>query len=195
MDLSGHRPPAPKYDEKGGKIPDAGHDPTTRVRLEKGGIDQGHGQKFDCIGGPVENDWPYHAVANVMKAHTLLRSFPGVDPERTAVTGISWGGYTTCLAASLDEGGMTYLHLRPLGTPKAGRDANRAGRMDDFRGIYMARFSEPDAQLALLEAEDLCRTSATALLCFCGDEKKCHRHIIATALEAKGLKRKEIAFR
>jgi uncharacterized protein (DUF488 family) len=99
------------------------------------------------------------------------------------------------LAASLDEGGMTYLHLRPLGTPKAGRDANRAGRMDDFRRIYMARFSEPDAQLALLEAEDLCRTSATALLCFCGDEKKCHRHIIATALEAKGLKRKEIAFR
>jgi uncharacterized protein (DUF488 family) len=99
------------------------------------------------------------------------------------------------LAASLDEGGMTYLHLRPLGTPKAGRDANRAGRMDDFRRIYMARFSEPDAQLALLEAEDLCRTSATALLCFCGDEKKCHRHIIATALESKGLKRKEIAFR
>ena len=99
------------------------------------------------------------------------------------------------LAASLDEGGMTYLHLRPLGTPKAGRDANRAGRMDDFRRIYVARFSEPDAQLALLEAEDLCRTSATALLCFCGDEKKCHRHIIATALEAKGLKRKEIAFR
>ena len=61
--------------------------------------------------------------------------------------------------------------------------------------IYMARFGEPDAQLALLEAEDLCRTDATALLCFCGDEKKCHRHIIATALEAKGLKRKEIAFR
>jgi uncharacterized protein (DUF488 family) len=99
------------------------------------------------------------------------------------------------LAASLDEGGITYLHLRPLGTPKAGRDANRAGRMTDFRRIYMARFSEPDAQLALLEAEDLCRTSATALLCFCGDEKKCHRHIIAKALEAKGLKRKEIAFR
>jgi hypothetical protein len=33
----------------------------------------------------------------------LLRSFPEVDPERTAVTGISWGGYTTCLAASLDD--------------------------------------------------------------------------------------------
>lgn len=37
------------------------------------------------------------------RAHTLLRSFPEVDPVRTAVTGISWGGYTTCLAASLDD--------------------------------------------------------------------------------------------
>ena len=124
-------------------------------------------------------------VANKVK--TLVDT-PDIANSRRA------GFSKKLLAASLDEGGMTYLHLRPLGTPKAGRDANRAGRMDDFRRIYMARFSEPDAQLALLEAEDLCRTSATALLCFCGDEKKCHRHIIATALEAKGLKRKEIAF-
>lgn len=103
MDLSGHRPPAPKFDAKGEKIPDHHHDPATRTHLEKGGLEQGHVQKFDCIGGPVENDWPFHAVANVMKAHTLLRGFAGVDPERTAVTGISWGGYTTCLSASLDD--------------------------------------------------------------------------------------------
>lgn len=51
------------------------------------------------------------------------------------------------LAASLDEGGIAYLHLRPLGTPKAGR----ADRMDEFRRIYMARFNQPEAQLALLE--------------------------------------------
>lgn len=103
MDLSGRRPPAPKFDAKGEKIPDHHHDPTIRTRLEKGGLDHGHAQKFDCIGGPVENDWPYHAVANVMKAHTLLRGFPGVDADRTAVTGISWGGYATCLSASLDD--------------------------------------------------------------------------------------------
>lgn len=99
------------------------------------------------------------------------------------------------LAASLDEAGITYLHLRPLGTPKAGRIANRAGRMDDFRRIYDASFRQPEAQLALLEAEDLCRANATALMCYCGDGEKCHRHIIAEALEAKGLKRKEIVFR
>lgn len=103
MDLSGHRPPAPTFDEKGEKVSDAGHPRDARERLESGGLDHGHGEKFDSIGGPIDDDWPYHAVANVMKAHTLLRSFPGVDPERTAVTGISWGGYTTCLVASLDD--------------------------------------------------------------------------------------------
>lgn len=99
------------------------------------------------------------------------------------------------LAASLDEGGIVYIHLRPLGTPKAGREANRAGRMDEFRAIYEASFQRPEAQLALLEAEELCRASPTALLCFCADGQKCHRHRIAQALEEKGLKRREIMFR
>mgnify|MGYP006325096615 FL=1 len=99
------------------------------------------------------------------------------------------------LAASLDEEGIGYIHLRPLGTPKAGREANRAGRMDEFRRIYEASFMRPEAQLALLETEDLIRTQPTALLCFCGDGAKCHRNHIAEALEEKGLKRKEIVFR
>lgn len=98
------------------------------------------------------------------------------------------------LAASLDEEGIGYIHLRPLGTPKAGRIANRAGRMDEFRRIFDASFQRPEAQLALLEAEDLIRAQPTALLCFCGDGLKCHRHIIAQALEKKGLRRREIAF-
>ena len=97
------------------------------------------------------------------------------------------------LAASLDEHGIGYIHLRALGTPKAGRIANRAGRMDEFRRIYAASFERPEAQLALLECEELCRAQASALLCFCGEEAKCHRHIIAQALEAKGLVQKEIA--
>ncbi|HOY79641.1 MAG TPA: DUF488 domain-containing protein [Hyphomonadaceae bacterium] len=99
------------------------------------------------------------------------------------------------LAASLDEEDIGYVHLRLLGTPKAGREANRAGRMDEFWRIYEASFMRPEAQLALLEAEELIRDQSTALLCFCGDARKCHRHRIAQALEEKGLKRKEILFR
>ncbi len=96
------------------------------------------------------------------------------------------------LAATLDESGITYIHLRALGTPKAGREANRAGRMDEFRAIYDASFQRPEAQLQLLEAADLIADNPTALLCFCGDGAKCHRSIIADALEAKGLRGVEI---
>ena len=103
MDLSGRRPPSPKYDDQGKKIPDFSHQRSMRVRLDKAGLDHTHIEKFRCIDETIENDWPFHAVANAMRAHTLLRSLPGVDPERTAVTGISWGGYTTCLTASIDD--------------------------------------------------------------------------------------------
>ncbi len=104
MDLSGHRPPAPVFDPDTGQLlEDLGFDPKGRKRLEYGGPDQGHQQKFDSIGGEVSDDWPYHAVANVIRAHSLIRSFREINVRRTAVTGISWGGYTTCLVASIDN--------------------------------------------------------------------------------------------
>jgi dienelactone hydrolase len=33
----------------------------------------------------------------------LLRSLPDVDPDRIGITGISWGGYLTCIVAGLDH--------------------------------------------------------------------------------------------
>ncbi|MCL1920461.1 MAG: acetylxylan esterase [Kiritimatiellaeota bacterium] len=50
----------------------------------------------------VTDQWPYHAVAAAVKGHSLLRSFAEVDGDRVGVTGISWGGYLTCIVASLD---------------------------------------------------------------------------------------------
>jgi uncharacterized protein (DUF488 family) len=118
----------------------------------------------------------------------------GVIDTRDVANSRRAGFSKKLLAASLAEHGIGYIHLRALGTPKAGRQANRAGRMDEFQKIYEASFQRPEAQLALLECEELCRAKASALLCFCGDGTKCHRHRIATALEAKGLKRREIEF-
>ncbi|RFC47087.1 MAG: Dienelactone hydrolase [Verrucomicrobia bacterium] len=100
MDLSGHQPDAPVYDPKTNTLVSTKQ---TRHRLPNGGPDQGHPQKFDAIGGDTTDDWPLHAAASAIRAHSLLRSFPEVDANRTAVTGISWGGYTTCLVASLDD--------------------------------------------------------------------------------------------
>lgn len=46
--------------------------------------------------------WMYHAVADGKLANSLLRSLPEVDAARVGVWGISWGGYHTCLLASVD---------------------------------------------------------------------------------------------
>jgi dienelactone hydrolase len=102
MDLAGRRPPAPRFDPATGELIPASHRSERVERLDRGGPDQGHAEKFESIGGGIDDDWPYHAVANVILAHSLLRSFSEVDPDRIAVTGISWGGYTTCIAASVD---------------------------------------------------------------------------------------------
>ena len=104
MDLSGHRPLPPEYDPDTGEFKkDRGYEKGGRTKLEKGGLGQTHTEKFDNIGGSVDDDWPLHAVSSAIRAHSLIRSFPEVDAERTAVTGISWGGYTTCLVASVDK--------------------------------------------------------------------------------------------
>ncbi len=103
MDLSGSRPIDPVYDAAGVPVPNQAAQPATRTRLQNGGPNQGNQEKFDNIGEEKSDDWPYHAVVSVVRAHSLLRSFPEVIPDRTAVTGISWGGYTTCLVASVDD--------------------------------------------------------------------------------------------
>jgi dienelactone hydrolase len=58
---------------------------------------------FDQLSWPLEDQWTYHAVADVILAHSLIRSLPEVDPDRTGVTGISWGGYLTCIVAGVDR--------------------------------------------------------------------------------------------
>ncbi|TLD71825.1 acylamino acid-releasing protein [Phragmitibacter flavus] len=90
MDLAGSRP-----DET---------DPKKRTRLPDGGPEQSHVEKFKTLNTEdLTDDWSYHAVANGILAHSLLLSLPEVDKTRTAVTGISWGGYTTCIVSSVDS--------------------------------------------------------------------------------------------
>ncbi|NND98025.1 MAG: prolyl oligopeptidase family serine peptidase, partial [Pirellulaceae bacterium] len=99
MDLSGHRPESPTF--TAGEL--VSNLRAKRERLPNGGPDQGSAEKFSSVGGSVDDDWPYHAVGNVIRAHSLVRGFPEIDAQRTAITGISWGGYTTCIVASVDD--------------------------------------------------------------------------------------------
>jgi len=80
----------------------SGNDPQKNQRLPDGGPRQRDRDKF-AAGLPNTDMWTYHAVANVIRAHSLIRHFPEVDGERTAITGISWGGYLTCIVAGLDN--------------------------------------------------------------------------------------------
>ena len=74
-----------------------------RVRVADGGPDQDEETKFGAIDKAPTEQWTYHAVAAAIRAHSLMRSFPEVDADHTAVTGISWGGYLTSIVAGVDN--------------------------------------------------------------------------------------------
>ena len=77
---------------------------------------------------------------DVLLANSLLRSLPGVDPDRIGLTGISWGGVVSSLVAGVDDRfvfaapvyGCGYLydslgHFRRMGAEE-GDDASLALR-------------------------------------------------------------------
>ena len=86
------------------------------------------------------------------------------------------------LAASLAEASIAYTHLRPLGTPKPGRDAARRGDRATLVRIYAAHLATPEAQYALSEAGHLASAARCCLLCFEADPACCHRRLVADAL-------------
>ena len=92
----------------------------------------------------------------------------------------------TLLANSLAEAGIDYVHLRGVGTPKAGRDAARAGRTNEMRAIYSDHMAEPAFQLDFARLREMAAANTTASLCFCGEASKCHRRILSDRLREEG---------
>ena len=88
----------------------------------------------------------------------------------------------TAMAAALRERGIDYLHLRPLGTPKAGREAARKGRIAEMRAIYEEQLATPEASLALEQARAEASRRRAALLCYEAEAGGCHRSIVAERL-------------
>ena len=71
-------------------------------RLDDGGP-PGWGASFEQLDRPIADQWGYHAIADIILANSLLRSLPEVDADHIGLTGISWGGYLTCIAAGVDS--------------------------------------------------------------------------------------------
>ncbi|MEX0883813.1 MAG: prolyl oligopeptidase family serine peptidase [Cyclobacteriaceae bacterium] len=93
MDLSGKLPSDQQDNPWGSK----------GSRLDAGGPSQDDVHKFFRLGEDFTAQWQFHSVSNIVRAHSLIRSFPEVNPDRTAITGISWGGYLTNLVAGVDH--------------------------------------------------------------------------------------------
>jgi dienelactone hydrolase len=73
-------------------------------RLADGGPDQDDQTKFRSFtDDEVDQTWAYHAVAAAIRGGSLLASREEVDADRIGITGISWGGYLTCIVAGLDD--------------------------------------------------------------------------------------------
>jgi uncharacterized protein (DUF488 family) len=83
------------------------------------------------------------------------------------------------LAAGLDGKGIPYVHLQGLGTPKAGRDAVRAGHPEIMETIFREHMTSDRAQAELGQAKALAREKRVCLLCFEQDPACCHRSIVA----------------
>lgn len=79
------------------------------------------------------------------------------------------------LAAGLKEAGIDYVLLKALGTPPAGREAARKGRIEEMRRIYAAQLETPEAALDAARMMALAEETPSALLCFERDPAGCHR--------------------
>ncbi|HEX3871193.1 MAG TPA: acetylxylan esterase, partial [Pirellulales bacterium] len=51
---------------------------------------------------PIEDQWMYHAVADVVLAHALLQANENIDFDNIGLMGISWGGIVTATAVGID---------------------------------------------------------------------------------------------
>jgi dienelactone hydrolase len=130
MDLSGNGPAGP--------LPD-------------GMPDQSDQSKFRDFGeNEVRDMWSYHAVAAVLRGHALLRALPEVDADRIGVTGISWGGYLTCIIAGIDPDLKVAVPVYGcgfLGDNSYWTDKSLAAMKPEARQLWLKNF-DPSQYLA-----------------------------------------------
>ena len=89
------------------------------------------------------------------------------------------------LQAAIESAGMRYLHLRALGTPPEGREANKRRQWERFWRIVDDKLATGEAEHALQELAELAAAAPTCLLCYEADWQVCHRRRIAEILAAR----------
>jgi uncharacterized protein (DUF488 family) len=92
------------------------------------------------------------------------------------------------LAAALAERGIDYAHLSVLGGLRHPRhdSINTAWRNDSFRG-YADYMQTPEFDRGVQELIDLAKDHVTAIMCAESVPWRCHRSLVADALNARGV--------
>ena len=90
MDLEGHYPINKTERREDGRFA------TEYPGLNRAGI-------FNDFEEPVDEQRYYHAVAEAILAHSLIRSYPEVNPDKTGITGISRLGALTSTIMDMDN--------------------------------------------------------------------------------------------
>lgn len=86
------------------------------------------------------------------------------------------------LAVSLNDVGIGYVHLKALGTPKAGRDAAKKGDTATLRAVYAGQLDLPEARAQAAIMLGLAAEKPSALLCYERDPGCCHRTLLLDAV-------------
>jgi dienelactone hydrolase len=93
MDLEGHLPGGNVHGLEGNKPVGAAHPNAGPSRIDW----------FGDRALPDKEQWYYHAVADIIRANSLLRSFPEINPKKIGLNGISWGGTLVSAVAGIDS--------------------------------------------------------------------------------------------
>lgn len=84
-----------------GRLPDVSVRFDQRPRFDQSGPPRDG--VFKDADKPIENQWFYHAVADVCRARSLLASFPEINQKQVGIHGISWGGIITSTVIGIDH--------------------------------------------------------------------------------------------
>lgn len=118
-----------------------------------------------------------HEIATLVDIRTVPRSRrnPQFDGET--------------LSAALHDEGIAYIHIKELGglrRPDKGSSLNGGWRNDSFRG-FADHMQTPGFEESLDRLIGLARRGRVAMMCAEGNPSRCHRSLVADALEARGI--------
>lgn len=105
---------------------------------------QRQGFFLDVVKEELQNQWFYHAVADIIMANSYLRSIPEVDTNHIGITGISWGGILTNVTTGIDDRFAFAVPVYGCGfLPETPLYSRQLGHLSDAQKTFYLTHWEP----------------------------------------------------